>query len=59
MEAIKYKIELKTGEGDGRFLNLLNKYIPLAIEEFKPDFILYNAGTDCLESDPLGSKNSF
>ena len=25
-----------------------------AIEEFRPDLIIYNAGTDCLIGDPLG-----
>ncbi len=25
-----------------------------AIKSFKPDFVLYNAGTDCMEHDPLG-----
>lgn len=25
------------------------------LDEFKPDFIIYNAGTDCLRGDPLGA----
>jgi histone deacetylase 11 len=25
-----------------------------SIERFMPEFIIYNAGTDCLEGDPLG-----
>ena len=24
------------------------------MKNFKPDFVIYNAGTDCLEGDPLG-----
>jgi histone deacetylase 11 len=38
---------------------MLKKYkseIEKAIEAFKPDFIIYNAGTDCLIGDPLGSS---
>jgi histone deacetylase 11 len=28
-----------------------------AIAEFSPQFLIYNAGTDCLEGDPLGDLN--
>lgn len=28
--------------------------MPRAFAEFKPDFVIYNAGTDCMEGDPLG-----
>jgi histone deacetylase 11 len=28
-----------------------------AIDEFKPEFLIYNAGTDCLCGDPLGALN--
>ena len=28
-----------------------------AIAEFQPEFIVYNAGTDCLFGDPLGRLN--
>ena len=30
------------------------RVISNAIDEFKPDFILYNAGTDIMEGDVLG-----
>jgi len=52
--AIKVNIALKHGERDETYLNLLKDQIPEAIDAFKPDFILYNAGTDCLAGDPLG-----
>ncbi len=26
-----------------------------AFQEFRPDFVIYNAGTDCLVGDPLGN----
>lgn len=29
-----------------------------AIKEVKPDFLIYNAGTDCMEGDPLGKSKS-
>ena len=28
-----------------------------AFREFKPDFVIYNAGTDCMCGDPLGRLN--
>ena len=30
------------------------RYLDKAFEEFQPDFVIYNAGTDILEGDPLG-----
>jgi len=35
-------------------LTLLSVNLEQAIESFEPDFLLYNAGTDCMEGDPLG-----
>jgi len=35
-------------------LKNLNRYLNQAFDEFKPDFVIYNAGTDVLEGDPLG-----
>ena len=32
----------------------MNRFIPRAIDDHIPDFVLYNAGTDCLVDDPLG-----
>ena len=28
--------------------------LPRALDEFKPDMVVYNAGTDILKGDPLG-----
>ena len=30
------------------------KELPRALEEFEPDMVIYNAGTDVLKGDPLG-----
>lgn len=30
------------------------RYFEKSLKEFVPDFIVYNAGTDILEGDPLG-----
>jgi histone deacetylase 11 len=37
------------------YLELLRSSLPECIKATKPDLIIYNAGTDCLEGDPLGS----
>lgn len=53
--AIKKNIELWHGTDDKTYLPLLRKHIPEALDNFKPDIIAYNAGTDVLEGDPLGN----
>mmetsp|Transcript_8389 Transcript_8389/g.13664 ORF Transcript_8389/g.13664 Transcript_8389/m.13664 type:complete len:165 (+) Transcript_8389:616-1110(+) len=52
--AISVPVELKTGTGDELYMPLLNSALKNAFRRFLPDFILYNAGTDCLSGDPLG-----
>lgn len=32
----------------------MEKNIPKALDSFKPEFVVYNAGTDCMIGDPLG-----
>ncbi len=27
-----------------------------SLDDFVPEFIIYNAGTDCIQGDPLGSN---
>jgi len=40
---------------DEEYLNKMKKLIKPAIQEFQPEFIVYNAGTDILDGDPLGN----
>jgi histone deacetylase 11 len=40
---------------DSNYLTLLRDGLKDAFSKFTPDFILYNAGTDCMEGDPLGN----
>lgn len=56
-KGIKTKISVTHHDDDNSFLGKLRYEIPRAIEKFKPDFIIYNAGTDCMENDPLGQLN--
>ena len=55
--AINLKIELAPGTGDDTFLAHLHGAIPKALDSFKPDMVLYNAGTDILINDRLGALN--
>ncbi|CAG8480765.1 3499_t:CDS:2 [Ambispora leptoticha] len=52
-------ILLKTpaSKHDKKYLSLVQSKISQSFHKFHPDFIIYNAGTDCLEGDPLGAMD--
>lgn len=50
-------VHVKVRSGDEVYLDKLAKSLKEAFNEFKPDLIIYNAGTDILEGDPLGMLN--
>ncbi|XP_074139774.1 histone deacetylase 11 isoform X1 [Sminthopsis crassicaudata] len=52
--AIKRKIELEWGTGDREYLQKVSQHVEEALKEHRPDVVIYNAGTDVLEGDPLG-----
>ncbi|KAK2152442.1 hypothetical protein LSH36_328g00006 [Paralvinella palmiformis] len=52
--AINRKVELQFYTDDAEYLQLVRRHVQGALNEFEPNFILYNAGTDILEGDPLG-----
>jgi AraC-like DNA-binding protein len=53
--AIMTSIPLRASETeDAPYLAVVNRRLSAAITEFRPGFILYNAGTDCMMGDPLG-----
>ena len=54
-KAIKKKVELRHGTDDVRYLALVESNMKEALSEFHPDIIVFNAGTDVLEGDPLGN----
>ena len=39
---------------DESYIYKLNESIPDAYDNFKPELVIYNAGTDCMVGDPLG-----
>lgn len=53
-EFIDYDFPLDDYVEDEAYLALLMKELPKAIEESAPGLIIYNAGTDVFELDPLG-----
>ena len=47
-------IGLEDGADDEEYLAHLREHVPRIIKDFKPDFILYDAGADPYEGDQLG-----
>jgi len=52
--AIDCSIPLLSGETDQPYLSKLRSNLTKSFATFKPQFLLFNAGTDCLRGDPLG-----
>ncbi|KAG7478103.1 hypothetical protein MATL_G00076750 [Megalops atlanticus] len=52
--AIKRKVELDWGTEDQEYLQKVELHSEGALNETRPDIIIYNAGTDILDGDPLG-----
>lgn len=55
--AIRRKVELKSGTGDEEYLAHISDNIDAALDEFSPHYVIYNAGVDILNGDPLGLLN--
>jgi len=53
-KGIDLKVKLASFSGDKLYLDQLEKALPQAFKAFNPDIIIYVAGTDLLEGDPLG-----
>ncbi|XP_049894751.1 histone deacetylase 11 isoform X3 [Epinephelus moara] len=52
--AIKRKVELDWGTEDLEYLQKVELHSDGALNEVRPDILIYNAGTDILDGDPLG-----
>ncbi|UYZ71142.1 histone deacetylase [Moraxella bovis] len=50
-------IGLADGVGDDEYLSLLKYHLPQVLDDFKPDFVFYQAGVDVLADDRLGRIN--
>ncbi|KAH7730671.1 histone deacetylase 11-like protein [Aphelenchoides avenae] len=53
-ESINRSVRLESGTSGATYLRLLRKELTAALDEFRADLIVYNAGTDSLAGDPLG-----
>ncbi|KAG7495177.1 hypothetical protein JOB18_045532 [Solea senegalensis] len=53
-KAIKRKVELDWGTEDSEYLQKVELHSEGTLNEVRPDIIVYNAGTDILDGDPLG-----
>ncbi|XP_034251211.1 histone deacetylase 11 [Thrips palmi] len=51
---IQCNIELRPLTSDHEYLDLVEVHLEQSLREFRPDIIVYNAGTDILEGDRLG-----
>ncbi|CAN7988941.1 unnamed protein product [Ixodes hexagonus] len=52
--AIKRKVEIQSGLTDEPYLKLVDQNLMMSLNEFSPDLVVFNAGTDILEGDMLG-----
>ncbi|XP_044464634.1 histone deacetylase 2-like isoform X3 [Mangifera indica] len=51
---IDQKVEVMTGTTTDEYLNKLDDALEVAGRMFDPELVIYNAGTDILDGDPLG-----
>lgn len=57
MPFISYDVPVNRGMSDAHYLQDVDAALNAAFTTFKPDFVIYNAGTDCMVGDPLGNLN--
>jgi histone deacetylase 11 len=46
---------VRPNHDDTHYLGAVDRALSAALDEFKPDFVVYNAGTDIMDGDPLGN----
>ncbi|XP_017122734.1 histone deacetylase 11 [Drosophila elegans] len=54
-ESIRCAVELRNHTEDAFYLRQLRRCLMQSLAEFRPDVVIYNAGTDVLKGDPLGN----
>lgn len=54
MKHITFNFPVLNTMKDEEYLDLLKKEIPQALNKIQPDLIIYNAGIDIYENDPIG-----
>jgi acetoin utilization deacetylase AcuC-like enzyme len=53
-EQSTFDLHLPSGVGDTEYLRLLQAHVPAILDDFRPDFVFYQAGVDPYEGDRLG-----
>lgn len=53
-QAIQKNMPINKGTTDEEYIKLVES-ISMDFQYFKPEFVIYNAGTDILDEDPLGA----
>uniref|UniRef100_A0A1A9WRL1 Histone deacetylase 11 n=1 Tax=Glossina brevipalpis TaxID=37001 RepID=A0A1A9WRL1_9MUSC len=53
--AVGFSVELRPGTKNTEYLRDLKNGLQFALNEFRPQLVVYNAGTDILAGDPLGA----
>ncbi|CAG7785542.1 unnamed protein product [Allacma fusca] len=53
-KSIRCPVLLQSFTSDRRYLELIESQLKASLENFPPHFLIYNAGTDIMENDPLG-----
>ncbi|MBN1346301.1 MAG: histone deacetylase [Phycisphaerae bacterium] len=48
-------VELESGTGDARYLEVLGEHLPTVLDRARPDIVFLQAGCDTLRGDPLAS----
>lgn len=54
-QSIRCAVELRHHTEDAYYLRQLTRCLMQSLAEFRPDVVIYNAGTDVLKGDPLGN----
>jgi histone deacetylase 11 len=54
--AIREEVHVEYADQDGEYIDKVRNSLRNGLTRFRPDFIIYNAGTDCMRGDPLGSN---
>lgn len=57
MGRINYNFPVQLGITGEKYLELLQSKLPTAIDEIKPNLIIYNAGTDIYATDAIGKMS--
>jgi histone deacetylase 11 len=46
-------VPVRPGLNGAEYLDLLREHLPAALDRYRPEFVVYNAGSDVLRTDPL------